>query len=111
VVGSGFVVAHANQEPTSSVLREAHARPSRVLKHSLKGFSASLSVTMYWRSSGRADPFEDEPQVADDRVVAQDGMTALPQIPARHPGQASADQGGQGSPLHAEPKSRSASAL
>src|SRR5271166_1447509 len=35
--GRGLGNLRPNQEPTSSVLREAHARPSRVLKHSLKG--------------------------------------------------------------------------
>ena len=33
--GRGLGNHRPNQEPTSSVLREAHARPSRVLKHSL----------------------------------------------------------------------------
>ena len=38
----------------------------------------------------------------DDRVVPQDGVTALHQIEARHPGQASAHQGGERSQLHSE---------
>ena len=33
--GRGLGNHRPNQEPTSSILREAHARPSRVLKHSL----------------------------------------------------------------------------
>jgi len=40
--GRGLGNHRPNQEPTSSVLREAHARPSRVLKHSLSARSISL---------------------------------------------------------------------
>jgi len=35
LAGRGLGNHRPNQEPTSSVLREAHTRPSRVLKHSL----------------------------------------------------------------------------
>ena len=54
---------------------------------------------MYWRSSG-PDASEQVAQVPDDREVAQDARAALQQVPAREPGQASADRGGRGSQLH-----------
>jgi hypothetical protein len=42
-----------------------------------------------------ADGLEQEPQVPDDRVVAQDGVAALQQVPGRQAGQAPADEAGQ----------------
>jgi len=36
-----------NQEPTSSVLREAHTRPSRVLKHSLKLLGGRRAASLW----------------------------------------------------------------
>ena len=48
--GRGLGNHRPNQEPTSSVLREAHTRPSRVLKHSLTGTEGNHGedVKEYW---------------------------------------------------------------
>ena len=45
----------------------------------------------------RPDRFQDEPKVAEDRIVAQDGVAALPEVPARQPGQAGSHHSTQGS--------------
>jgi hypothetical protein len=42
-----------------------------------------------------ADGLQEEPQVTDDRIVAQDGVAALQQVPNRQARKASADEAGQ----------------
>ena len=58
-----------------------------------------------------ADTFQKEAQVADDRIVAQDGVMPLQQVIACKPGQAGADGRGDGAQLHAGDEGRSAAAL
>ena len=47
--------SHGNQEPTSSVLREAHTRPSRVLKHSLSAKQARQLAVLLVEAADEVD--------------------------------------------------------
>ena len=101
------IVVGAEPEVSVGRLRgRVHPAPLVTAERPLRVVVGDDVLAQLW-----ANRLEQEPQVADDRVVAQDGVPALQQVPARQPRQTPTDQGGHGSALHAGSKSRSTSAL